>query len=145
MAISLAPNALQDFEHFCRHYGLSLAHDVTLERVMQTDFWAHVGGKLRPFDRITLMAEDRTWMAELVVLSAGKGFARMHLLQRFDLVESADELEAGEADALPLTVKWNGPAEKWVVIRKADQQKLKVGMDSKTDAESFALNYRRAA
>ena len=145
MAVSLPPNGLQDFEHFCRHYGLALAHDVPLERALEQDFWAHVGGKLRPFDRITLMAEDRTWMAETVVLSAGKGFARLHLLQRFDLVASADELEAAEADALPLTVKWNGPKEKWVVIRKADQNKLKTGIDSKADAESFALNYRRAA
>jgi hypothetical protein len=108
-----------------RHYGVELATGVALEAALEPEFWAHVGKDLRPFDRIELMAQDRTFIAELVVLSSGPGFAKVKLLESYDLTDDMAGVEAEESAESPFLVKWNGPSDKYAVIRTSDNMKPK--------------------
>ena len=131
----------KEIEQFRRCYGIPVSCPV--EDALAPEFWAHVSQHLRPFDRLELMAEDRTYVADLIVISAGRGYAKVKLLAMHELAENAEALDAEEAADVDMIVKWGGPAGKWMVIRQKDKMKMRDGLATREDAQMFVMNYRR--
>lgn len=129
-----------------KHWVVELAPGVSVDDALEPEFWAHVGKRLRPYNRIELQAQDMTFVADCIVLAAGQGFARLKLLTLHSLAESAESAaEMMNATAIEdlYAVKWNGPSQKWIVLRKSDDMPLQTGFPAKADAEVWALGHRR--
>ena len=145
MAAKGAPTALVEQGHLYKHLDLQVAPGIGLDAAFDPAWWAHVSAKYKlcPFDRITLLAEDRTFRAELLVLSAGPGFAKMTLLSKWE-ASATDVAALDDDEESPLLVKWDSPATKYAVIRRKDRVKLQSGFDTKADAQAFVANYQRS-
>ena len=91
---------------------------------------------LRRFDRIQLIPEDETCFADVIVLSAGAGWAKVKMVQHviFDEVEAPAELHA-------VDVIWRGPSSMWCVERKSDKFRVRDKIQSKREAELAAQDY----
>ncbi len=113
----------------------------TIAMVMKPEFWANTAGKLSQFDHIEVRCEDGRWVADFLVLSAGRNWARLHLKAEY-------KLETSEA-ALTVTpkhqVKNRGPHLKWCVIRLADNQPVMEKMDSESAAVNWMREHERAS
>lgn len=142
MSAPLAPSRLQRAEHYFAFYAAAVPAELRLDDALKPSFWAHLGDRLRQHDTIRLIPDDGAYFAELLVLSAGRGFANVKLLRHIPLNE--DELsEMVVPDELE--VKYRGPHCRWSVIRKSDGHVLKEQLQEKGDAIREAAGYKLAA
>lgn len=136
MGKTLTQNRLQREGFSYSRYSVVLPPDVDFETVMTPEYMAHVGAQLKPFDRICFIPENGSYLADVVVTAAGRGFAKMVLLSHLDLSGSQDI----ERSAIT-NVKHGGPRYKWMVVRASDGHTLTSGLDSEADALAYAKDY----
>lgn len=134
------PTVIREAGFYYNRYDFEVETGVSLDDALQPSFWAHVGARFKEFDRLTLLAQDKTWTADVIVLAAGTGFAKVKLLYAVDLTDN----DAPVADAEDeMEVKYNGPSDRYVVIRKKDNVKLQTGFATKGEALAAAANHVR--
>ena len=93
------------------------------EDLTEPAYWAHLAMKLRPRARIEAWADDGTWLAEYVVLEAGRTWARVRMLQVYHL--GTEDVAMTHAEAMsPYEITFRGPHAQWSVIRKSDREVL---------------------
>lgn len=137
---TIAPNRLQRSEHYYANYAVVLPHGHSFDDALSPDYWSHVGSRLRQHDVIRVIPEDGSYFAELLVLSAGSGFAKVKALRQIPLEEDGEPI----AETEPVYVKWQGPHVKHAVIRRSDGERLKEGFSEKKEAEQWARDYLSA-
>lgn len=111
----------------------------TIQDVMEPGYWAHVAQLLRPYDHIEVRLETGEWIAELLVISQGLNWAKVHMLHHHNLSVSTEAPPASQKHE----VKYRGPQHKWCVVRLSDRQVLDSGRDSAADANAWLQNYER--
>lgn len=140
-------------------YRINIGNGVTLDDVLKHDYWANVarffsadGG-----DLIEVLSDDKSFYAELIVLSASKVDAKVAVLRVVqlgalnreviadDTVFAAGEqaviAKRGKISADEFEVYWAG-AGKWCVKRLSDKVKINDnGFASKEEAENFLSLY----
>jgi hypothetical protein len=136
----LLPALLQRADHFRTHYVAAVPEGVTADDVQQPEFWAHVATKLRRMDMIEVLAEDESYYAELLVMDAGVGFAKVKMLRFVELEAAGESTEANSA----FKIEWKGIAKKYSVIRKSDSVTLRDGFTKKFDAETWVRGHASA-
>lgn len=134
MPVSLSPTRFQNADHYCTAYAVVLPADQSLDDALNPEFWAHVASKLRQHDTIRIIPEDGSYFAELLVINADRAYAKVKLLRHIPLDEPAADSVAALID---LFVKWDGPHNKFAVVRKSDGEKLKVGFVEKVEAQRW--------
>jgi hypothetical protein len=136
----LTPTRLQRAEHYFSNYAAVLPDGVSLDDALKPEFWAHAAGKLRQHDTIRLIPENGAFFAEVLVLSAGRGFVKVKLLHHIVIDQE------GQSDGTDLVeVKWRGPHSKWSILRRSDGSVLKEGLVDKSDALREAADYTKIA
>jgi hypothetical protein len=117
--------------------------DLTRDDLLKPATWAHVHRTLVPGAHIIVQPQGLPWEAEVIVLGAGVGFAKVKLV-RFN--ELNDEPTDKAAPALPegLEVIWKGPTAKYAVVRSSDKEILSKDHAVKADAEQWAHQHAKA-
>jgi hypothetical protein len=136
----LASNRLHFAEHRRNIFTVTPEHGTPYEAILREDFWAHVSVKMKPGDRIEVLAEDGSYFAELLVQDAGRLYAKVAPLRHIKL-DAVDVKEGGLAME-GFEVVWKGPQLKWCVTRGKDR--LKDGMD-KASAIQWMQSHAKAA
>ncbi len=85
-----------------------------------------------------MRVDDSTWLAEVLVLEAGRNWARMFLLNKWVL----DTADIAQTVTDSYQVTWKGPQYRWCVIRKEDKAMLAKEMN-KTQAEDWLRSYEK--
>lgn len=109
-------------------YVITPPQGVSFEQCLEPAFWAHVGERLRPFDRIEVCAVDGTYFGELLVLRSGHGFAKVQKLQYVELASSGETVGLDDFE-----IRFT-PHTKFRVIRKSDRAVLSENHPDKTAA-----------
>lgn len=107
------------------------------EALLDAAYWAHVSSRLRPGDTIVAFPEDKSYYSELLVVDAGKLFAKVVELRCVKLA-SAQLFNTTLPDGFD--IKFRGP-KKWSVLRGKDV--LKEGME-KGEAERWLTEHIQA-
>ncbi len=102
----------------------------TLEQMLDPSYWAHVAAKLAPMDRIEVNAEDGSFYAELLVMSASKIGANVKPLHFINLGAPVDM----ETPDIGMMVKYAGIHAKWRVLRTSDGAKVRDGFATREEA-----------
>lgn len=131
----LAPARMELAEQLRTIWSVSLEEGTPFEALMDPAFWAHVSAKLRPRDRLEVEPEDGSFYAELIVLDAGKLYARVAVLLKVDL----GSIEVSADFPRELEVKFRGVNQKWCVVRRSDKSVLKFGLETSEQAISWAM------
>lgn len=113
-----------------------------LEAVLEPKYWAHCSAQLAPEDVITVIPEGTPWRAELMVLDAGRGFAKVVVLSHVDL--ESHEVTGDMPSADDYDVRWAGRHAKWRVVRKSDKRVMVEGQPTKQDALLWVSSHRKA-
>lgn len=142
----LSPTAFRQAEYQYQQYAAVVERGVTPQDALNPAFWAFHATKLKPWDEITIHAEDGTWYGKYVVLDSSRTWTRVFPLQVVRLT-SADVAETQaviqnekESPASPTyTPKFRGPKGKWSVVRISDNALMTEGLPSKEDAHEWIL------
>lgn len=95
---------------------LNAPHGTEIEDVIQPEYWAHIAAKMRPYDHVEVRAEDGSYIAQLIVLGCDRNWAKVQVLNKFDLV-NVKLAFSNEAKVIP---EWSGPHTKWRAKRVSD-------------------------
>lgn len=120
------------------------AHEGTQPKdLLSPEHWAHVATQFRPRDRVEAWANDGTWMAEFVVLEAGRNWSRLYQLTEHRLT-TADVAMTQASQLDPYEIAHRGPHEKWSVIRKVDRAVVHSGEETRDGADAWLKNRLKA-
>lgn len=120
-------------EEFARSvYCLTAPAHAVPEDYLEAETYAHVlNNKIRAGDRLEITAEDRTWWAEVLILSVAGQLVNAALLRKAAFApQVGKEHDAYEAD-------WGGPSAKWRVLRKSDRAIMVDKFDQKSEAVAW--------
>jgi hypothetical protein len=118
--------------------------DLTRDDLMKPDTWAHVTRMLVPGSHVVVQPQGLPWEAEVIVLGAGVGFAKVKLIRFTELNEGEQEAENSEPLPDGLEVIWKGPSMKYAVVRSSDKEVLSKEHTVRADAEQWARNHAKA-
>lgn len=113
-----------------------------LEAVLDPKYWAHCSAQLAPENVITVIPEGAPWRAELLVLDAGRGYAKVIVLNHVEI--ESHEVVGDESAADDYDVRWAGPHAKWRVVRKSDKKVMIEERATKQDAYLWIASHRKA-
>ena len=113
------------------------------EDVLDAGFWGNVSGQLGPFHRIECRCEDGTWISELLVLEAGRSYARVKELARY-LLTTADVAQSQDAPLTGFKVYWRGVHHRWAVKRMADNEVIHNGESTAAAANEWLREHVKA-
>jgi hypothetical protein len=112
----------------------------TVEHVLQPGYWANMASKMKPYDHVEVRVDDSTWLAHLLVLEAGRNWARVMVLAKWRL-DGADVAQSIVAEEFKIEFK--GPQLKWCVIRKRDAAYMSQQHRERSQAEDWLRSYER--
>lgn len=125
-------------------WSAELAEDQTLEDALEPEFWRDLADKVMGHDRtnpkgrgdiIEVRKMDTGLYAELIITEVGPGFLKVRQLVR-------DEPEVAKLpDDCPLQTKWNPGKKVHDVIRKADNQVMASGFQTKPKAHAWIVDH----
>lgn len=124
--------------HLCTVFA-----DTTPQDLCEPPYWAHVSTQVKSRDRIEAWADDGTWMAEYVVLEAGRNWAKLHLLAVHHFT-TADQAMTLADQTSPYEITHKGPHGKWSVIRKSDRELMSDGHETAGGAASWVTERMKA-
>ena len=136
--VILNPQHLQLSEHTMAVFTADCELGITVEDLKNPAYWAHVAPQLQPYYQIWARAEDGSWMAHLTVLSCSRNWAKVHVLNYYEL--AAEDIEADQSTH---KVEWKGPHRKFSVIRIKDGEVIKDGYADKNAALSALVEHER--
>lgn len=114
------PQRFADAEFKRNQHVLDASEGTQVSDLTEPGYWAHLGERLRPWAEIMVRANDGLWYARVIVLEAGRNWAKVHV-EHVEYLTTA-EVAITQADAMsPYEIKYRGPHNQWSVIRKADQ------------------------
>lgn len=134
----LAPKFFQPAEVMRNQWHVKPEYGTPPEALRDPSYWAHVSAQLRPGDVIYAMPDDKSYFSELLVIDAGKLFAKVCELRCVKLTAS-QVLNVKVPDGYE--IKFRGP-RKWSVLRGDDV--LKEDME-KQQAEQWLTDHVKAA
>lgn len=130
---------------FVRTHYVCTAHEGTRpEDLLEPEYWAHVSEQMRPRTRVEAWANDGTWMLELVVLEAGRAWARLQVVAGPHQFTTADVAQTQAEMMSPYAIEYRGPHCKWSVIRKSDRQVLHEQEETRDGASGWLREHMKA-
>lgn len=130
-------------ENGCNEWLCIVPNDVRPKDLTRMGLFGLVGSQLRPRDSIRVFPTDNSYFAELIVVSAGVGYAEVALIRSHDL--PAPSLSDPDA-LLGFEFQQDGLTGWWFATRKSDgaelgrQSGLKTLKEAKRFVEDHASN-----
>lgn len=126
---------LQEAEYERRVFVATPEAGTKLEEMLSPGYWAHVAPRLTPWSRIEVRAEDGAFYAEMLVLSCERNWAKMFVLNKYDLIPADLMMMPSASDEFK--IEFAGPHHKWRVVRLSDKEVLRTGYQTKEEANTW--------
>ena len=94
--------------------------------------------QMKPYDHIEVRVDDGAWLVNLLVIEADRSYARVKLLQRYELTEDHNV----PARAQKHKIEWKGPQHRWAVIRLSDGEMIHTEKE-KSAAYAWMIDHER--
>ena len=108
---------------------------VTVEDLLDPNYWAHVARRMRAGDRVEAVPADRHYFAEFFVLAASTNWAKLVLLRKVTIIKDHENTVTEG-----FTVGFAGK-HKWRVTR--GDEILSKGHDDKESASKWLVDHMK--
>lgn len=135
--VILSPTRFAQSEYVRQEWVVNAEEGTTINDVLDPAYWSHVSAEMKPYARIEVRLETGEWLLELLVLTCERNWARVHLLNKYDLVATQDIAPPPQKHI----VKWRGPQHKHCVVRIADGEVLTKDHETAEAATQWLRNY----
>ena len=130
---------LRTLEQANTQWAVVLPAGTPFNTVLDEKYWSNVAAQFKMFDRIVVNADDGAFTGTLHVRAAGRGWARMAVL---DYHELGAAVPVKESDTH--TVAYRGAYAGWCVVRRADSEVIKDKFQTAEDARAWMAGHLRA-
>ena len=137
----LKQDSFKESEFVSHTYVAIAARGVTPDDILDRGYWAHVSQRqLRPTDRVVVWADDKSWVAEVVVLANYSTGAEVAFIIEPKFFHGVAALPK-QGDAYE--VFDGGLGKKWCVRRLSDARTIKGDgtLTTKEEADAWLLEY----
>ncbi len=126
----------KELAHITHQWDAVIEYGLKLEDALKPEFWSLISNRLIQHDEVRARAEDGSWIAYLIVVECGRGFAKMQVdrvvtLDEIDPMATQANLESG------FEIIWRGVHHKFAVRRKRDKTIMKEGFQTKAAAQQW--------
>lgn len=132
---------IQGAEFVRNVFAISVPAGTKVADILAPECWMHVASKLSKGDRLEIYPEEGAYFAELIVVAAGKNWARVVLAREISLEAADTSVPIGEE----LYTKWSTPTTGFRVHRRLDKQVLKDGFPTKEEADKWIANFYKGS
>ena len=140
---AISPTRMKAAE-YVRNDHVVIAHATnTPEDLVRPEYYAHVADKLKARDRITVWADNANWMAELVVLEVGRGWARAHPISLTEFGNTAS-IKGLTIERDGYRVAHRGEHSQWSIIRLSDSEVVSENHGTQGGAVDWLDNHLKA-
>jgi hypothetical protein len=136
--LALKEDRWQLKEHRNPGHWICVPAGVTIEDVLQPAFWANVARKLKPSNTIEVHWDDASQFAEVYCVSAGRNWASVSLLRHVKLERAVLPQQASQYQ-----ITFNGPVDKFRIMRLSDNAVIRAGFASELEARQYLDDYLR--
>jgi len=138
-APSVHPSRVKLAEYERQEWVVDAPEGTTDRDLENPAFWAHIAAKFIPYARLEIRAHDGSWIGEAIVLSCGRTWAKVAVLNMYQLFKENESLDV----PVDHEVKWRGPGKKHTVERISDGAVLVEGIQTKIEALEWLHNHER--
>lgn len=124
----------QLLEHTNLTHCARVEDGVTRKHLLTPEYWSHVSGKITNGDKIIVRNDSLSVYAEMLVLDAGSGYVKVHVLSWHDLEKRAADQQSDAGSVDDYRIENKGKDRKWVVVRISDSVAVREGETSKIGA-----------
>jgi hypothetical protein len=144
-AYRIKESQMQRFEFSNTQWDVGVDPHVTPDDVKRPEFWANVSRpkNMKIGDICRVRPHDRSWTAFVEVLDCGPNWAKVDLYQLADR-RGQEPLADGEAPK-GFSVTWQGPVNRFVVMRDSDKAVISKGHKDKAEAQIALIEHARTA
>ncbi len=135
---ALPAHAMQSAEFVRRDWHCVVPADVTVEDLLRHDYWQHVATQFREHDMVTVVSEDKAWLAQLYVRWSRRLEASLSLISHTRLERAVLDEKAVEE----YQVVFRGNRSKWTILR--GKNVVKDGFESEGQAKAYLADYLKA-
>jgi hypothetical protein len=135
---------VQGFNYANTAWAVAVEVGVPFEEVLKPEFWAHVvqSKNMKIGDYLHVTPDDRSWWAWLIVRDCGNAWAKVGVIQKVDFEDMT--LSADDDVTKGFSVLWQGPVNKYVVLREKDKAVISKGHKSKPEAQIAMIEHARS-
>ena len=138
---AVMPGRVKGAEFARNLWVVTVEQGTTRDDVRRPEFWSLVSKNFKPYDRIELRADDGTFFAEYLVLSADRAWARLHELSFHNLGTQDVALTAAQSaeQRRRYTIEFRGPhLLHCVEFKNGDKvDRLKEKIQTKAEAQTW--------
>jgi hypothetical protein len=138
-AVILNPQRMELSEQWRQDWVVNAEEGTSVTDVLDPQYWAHMAARMQPYDHIEVRLETGEWLMQLLVLSVGRNYVQVHLLQKYELQAAESDMPSAQRHR----VEWKGPQRKWVVTRISDSQVIQEGLADKAAGGLWLSNHER--
>lgn len=138
--VSIHPTRMHLSEYKRQEWVCNSELGTTIEDIQRPDYWSHMAALMNQYDHIEVRVDDGAWVAYLLVTSCERNWAKVKLLEKYDLV---DDMSA-PVISIKHRVEHKGPHLKWCVIRVSDGERVQSELGSKEAANEWLRNHEKA-
>lgn len=137
----LTGNELKPAEYMRNVFAVTVPPSVTPEKLLESSFWTHVSAKLHPTDRVEVTVESGEWLVVLFVASCGRNWAKMIVLDSYDLTGGGEPVKETAESAFYWA--YRGQNLKHCAMRKSDKSPVKEGFDSRDEVLKWIAEHEK--
>ena len=134
--VAARPEALGLAEQKRQDWVLDVPEEHTTEDLCDPAYWSHVAARFQMFDRIEARSDTCKWVAELMVVQAGRNWARVKLIVVHDTTATKGVPSTEPKHA----VRLRGP-KKWSIVRIKDNVVIQENIATEVDAMAALQQY----
>lgn len=138
----IAPSQLKQTDFVRQSLTIVAKEGQSIEDIMEPNSWATISPKVRGWDKVEVIAEDGSYVAELFVVQVSKLWVRTALINFTDLSKEDRAEDDGSND--DYYAKYRGTIKKWCVVRREDDSNVSEGLESREDAVRSMIDYEKA-
>jgi hypothetical protein len=131
-SVTILPGSCRLAEHARRDFVIDAQPGVTIEDLQKPETFVHLAEQFRVFDHLEVRAVDGSFVAQFIITGCGKNWAKLYKTAYYELSKAVKEVPDS-----PVTFEWGGPAHKWRIKRKVDNEVLERGFGSSEEAEKW--------
>lgn len=142
----LPPRSLAQAEFARNVWSIVPEQGTTLQEILTPEYFAHVGIKFKPRDKIEVCFNDMSYYAELLVIDTDRLWTKTAVIFAVDLAgekaaAAAAREQLNQTEYIP---RYTNITDKWTVIRLSDNQTVSSFHGTKQDADKWIVEHMKA-
>lgn len=138
-SVSITPERMSLSEMARQEWVATAEFGTLLTDLTKPEFFAHMAQRMQIYDHVEVIAEDGSWIADLIIMNKGSNWTQNHIKYKHEF--KAEEVQQGLNEP-EYRISWKGPHLMFCVERIADNARIKEKM-TREEAQLWLRDFEK--